>query len=185
MPTLPSNVSYGIVKGRFLLAYGDGSDGDLFPDAEPAQGFIIFTPSVVGLKNTTASPDPVTIFPASVSCALDSEGYLVGSDNTRNVRLIATDDEENNPVGWTWRVNFRFTDSTGANISVPDPFSFSLPSGGTVDLTNALPVPDSNGTYYLVAPGMASGGTANQFLIKTSSADYATAWSSTIFGGSA
>nr|DAW17375.1 MAG TPA: hypothetical protein [Caudoviricetes sp.] len=185
MPSLPSNVSYGTVKGRFLLAYGDGSDGDLNPDAEAASGAVVFTPSVISLKNTSASP-PVTIFPATVSCALDSDGYILGSDGTRNVRLIATDDTDNQPTGWTWEVDFRLTDPTGARVVGPNPFSFALPTNATVDITNATPVPsDPNGTYYLVAPGLASGGTTNQFLVKSSNDDYATAWSSTIFGGSA
>ena len=29
---LPTNVGYGTVTGRFMLAYADGSDADVFPD---------------------------------------------------------------------------------------------------------------------------------------------------------
>nr|DAW17374.1 MAG TPA: collagen alpha 1(VIII) chain protein [Caudoviricetes sp.] len=151
MAALPGNVSYGTVKGRFLLAYADGSDTpDQNPDALPVQGFVILTPSVISLKNVNASP-PVTILPSEIVCDIDSEGYLLGQDGQRDIRLIATDDTDNNPVNWTWQAEYRFTDSNGAKIDVPAPFSFSLPSDQTVDLTAVIPVQDSNGTYYLTA----------------------------------
>jgi len=149
---LPSNVGYGTVTGRFLLAYSDSADGDLYPDGAPAKGSILFTPSPNYVKNASASPAPVTILPATISCDLDSEGYLLGYTGTRGVRLVATDDVDNNPVDWTWKVTFRLTDADGTPTrGIPD-FSFELPQGTTVDLTTAMPVTDANGTYYLVGP---------------------------------
>jgi hypothetical protein len=152
MTTLPSNVNYGTVNGRFLLAYADGSDLDPNPDGVPAKGSVLFTPSPSYVKNVSASPAPVTILPATIECLLDSEGYLLGSDDTRGVRLVATDDADNNPLDWTWKVTFRLTDQTDTPTrGIPD-FSFELPGGTSVDLTSLSPVPDANGTYYLVGP---------------------------------
>lgn len=152
MTTLPSNVSYGTVTGRFMLAYADGVDSDVYPDGVPAKGTVLFTPSPNYVKNAGASPDPVTILPATISCDLDSEGYVLGSDGTRGVRLVATDDADNNPVDWTWKVTFRLTDQTDTPTrGIPD-FSFELPGGSTIDLTTVMPVTDANGTYYLVGP---------------------------------
>jgi hypothetical protein len=149
---LPSNVGYGTVTGRFLLAYSDSADSDLYPDGMPAKGSVLFTPSPNYVKNVNASPAPVTILPATISCDLDSEGYILGYSGTRGVRLVATDDADNNPVDWTWKVTFRLTDADGTPTrGIPD-FSFELPQGTTVDLTSASPVPDANGTYYLVGP---------------------------------
>lgn len=154
---LPSNVGYGTVTGRFLLAYSDSADGDLYPDGAPAKGSVLFTPSPNFVKNVTASPAPVTILPATISCDLDSEGYLLGYTGTRGVRLVATDDADNNPVDWTWKVTFRLTDADGTPTrGIPD-FSFELPQGTTVDLTTAMPVADANGTFYLVGPTGATG----------------------------
>lgn len=154
---LPSNVGYGTVTGRFLLAYSDSADGDLYPDGAPAKGSVLFTPSPNFVKNVTASPAPVTILPATISCDLDSEGYLLGYTGTRGVRLVATDDADNNPVDWTWKVTFRLTDADGTPTrGIPD-FSFELPQGTTVDLTTAMPVTDANGTFYLVGPTGATG----------------------------
>lgn len=156
---LPSNVGYGTVTGRFLLAYSDSADGDLYPDGAPAQGSVLFTPSPNYVKNASASPAPVTILPATISCDLDSEGYLLGYTGTRGVRLVATDDADNNPVDWTWKVTFRLTDADGTPTrGIPD-FSFELPQGTTVDLTTVMPVTDANGTYYLVGPTGPTGAT--------------------------
>jgi hypothetical protein len=160
---LPSNVGYGTVTGRFLLAYSDSNDSDLYPDGMPAKGSVLFTPSPNYVKNVSASPAPVTILPATISCDLDSEGYILGYTGTRGVRLVATDDAQNNPVDWTWKVTFRLTDADGTPTrGIPD-FSFELPQGTTVDLTTAMPVTDANGTYYLVGPT----GPANELTVGT------------------
>lgn len=159
MADIPSNLSYGTVTGRFLLAYADSNDVGSSPDAVPAQGTVYFTPSPNYIKDVTASPAPVTILPSSIECQLDSEGYVIGYTGDRGVRLLATDDPEGNPVDWTWSVNFRLTDATGTAVrTIPD-FSFELPAGTTVDLTSASPVPDANGTYYLIGPKGDTGAT--------------------------
>ena len=149
---LPSNVSYGTVTARFLLAYADGSDVDSYPDGVAAQGSVTFTPSASYVKNVNASPAPVTIIPSAITCSLDSEGYLLGTDGSRGVKLVATDDQDNNPYDWTWEVSFALLDANGANAGNISSFSFSLASGATVDLTSLSPVPSANGTFYVTGP---------------------------------
>ena len=163
MADIPSNLSYGTVTGRFLLAYADGNDSGSNPDAVPAKGTVYFTPSPNYIKDVTASPAPVTILPASVECALDADGYVVGYGTDQGVRLIATDDPQGNPVDWTWQVEFRLTDAGGNPVRTIPNFSFELPGGTTVDLTSVMPVTDSNGTYYLVGPT----GPANELSVGT------------------
>lgn len=146
---LPTNVNYGTVTGRFLLAYQDSSDGDLYPDGVPAKGSVIFTPSPVKLLNPSALPAPVTILPAAVEATINSDGYLEGYAGSPGIRLVATDDADLNPLNWTWRVDFRLTDDENLAVNIPA-FSFSLPSNTTVDLADVSPVPDANGVYYIV-----------------------------------
>jgi hypothetical protein len=148
---LPSNVGYGTVVARFLLAYADGSDSDAYPDGVPAKGSVFFNPSPAFLKDAAASPNPVTIVPSRVEATLNSNGYLLGPDGSQGIRLVATNDSDLNPVNWTWEAEFAITDEIGTPIKL-DAFSFSLPQGTTVDLTALSPVPDSNGTFYLVGP---------------------------------
>lgn len=151
MANIPSNLSYGTVSGRFIVAYQDSADSGSEPDAIPAAGSVFFTPSVNILKDIDALPDPVSILPVAIEATLDSEGYLCGYGTTRGIRLIATDDEDANPVDWTWGVEFRLTDANGNPFSI-EPFSFSLPGGTEVDLTVAAPVPSANGTFYNIGP---------------------------------
>jgi hypothetical protein len=153
MANIPSNVSFGTVKARFILAYSDSVDSGSEPDALPAAGSVFFTASPILLKNASASPDPVTILPAPVEVPLDADGYLrsFAGEAGLGVRLVATDDPDNNPVNWTWRADFRLTDPDGTPVSLPS-FSFSLPSNATVDLTDLSPVPSADGTFYLVGP---------------------------------
>ena len=149
---LPTNVGYGTVTGRFMLAYADGPDADVFPDGLAAKGTVYFTPSPIYLKNSSAAPAAVTILPSTVECALDADGYVLGTDGTAGVRLVATDDSDLNPVDWTWGVEFRLTDQDDVPIRTIPKFSFELPQGTSVDLTDVTPVTDANGTFYLVGP---------------------------------
>lgn len=177
---IPSNMSYGTVTGRFILAYADGGDTGQEPDAIPAAGSIFFAPSAKVIKNVSASPAPVTVLPATVQGDLDVDGYLIGPDGERGINLVATDDPDGNPVDWTWAVTFQLTDADGTPVPVPG-FSFELPSGQTVDLTNLAPVQDASGTYYLVGPA----GPANTLSIGTvTTGDPGTSASAAITGTS-
>jgi hypothetical protein len=151
MANIPSNLSYGTVKGRFIVGYKDSADSGSEPDAIPASGSIFFTASPTSIKNSEASPVPVTIFPAVAEATLDSEGYLCGYGTTRGIILIATDDPSGNPVDWTWRADFRLTDSAGTPLAF-QPFSFELPSGEEIDLTLVAPVSESDGQVFLIGP---------------------------------
>lgn len=155
---LPTNVSYGIVTGRFLLAYADSSDVDPQPDGVPAKGFVIFTASPIKLLDASASPAPVTILPAAVLANLNSEGYIEGYTGDAGIRLVATDDTDLNPTGWTWRVDFRLTDEADVPVTLPS-FSFQLPTDTTVDLTTVSPVPGADGTFYIIGPTGLTGAT--------------------------
>lgn len=139
MTNIPSNVSYGTVVGRYLLAYADGVDADLFPDGLPAGGNIIFTPLVEKLRNATSVP-PVTLIPTQVTCTIDSDGYLCGPDGLPSVRLMATDDTDNDPVNWLWEVDYLLTDADGAVIRGIPSHTMSLAGGSTVDLITIAPV---------------------------------------------
>jgi len=147
---LPSNVSTGKVTGQFIVGLLDGPDADQEPDALPASGQVIFTPSIAYAPDVTADPNPVTILQTSVVAVLDDEGYLCtpvqGTLEVayRGVRLIATDDPDLSVVDWTWMATYSFEPVNGTKLAIPT-HSFALPSGGEVDLTTAVKVPSSTG----------------------------------------
>lgn len=154
---LPSNVGYGTVTGRFILAYADSADSGQEPDGVPAKGSVFFTASPIFIKDVTgATGTPVTILPATVEAVLNTDGYIEGYPGDNGIRLVATDDADLNPTGWTWRADFRLTDQDGTVVSIPS-FSFSLPQGTTVDLTTLSPVPSADGTFYLTGPAGPAG----------------------------
>lgn len=137
---IPSNIGYGTINGRFLIAYSDGIDADEFPDGVPAAGSVFFTPLVEKLKDATASPSPVTIIPQQAVCTLDSEGYLVGPSLTPGVRLVATDNISDGVENWKWRVEYRLTNQAGEPLRAIPSHLIDLPSGTLVNLTDVIPV---------------------------------------------
>lgn len=140
MGALPSNIGYCTVVGKFISFVADGDDVDRFPDAVPLTNLTVrFKPSVSTVTDQTATP-PVTILTSEIVCTTDAEGVLLGPDGLPNVLLVASDDPDLKPTGWTW------------NVAISSPsmrtltFDFVAPVGGTVDLATTVPVPSSPGT---------------------------------------
>lgn len=144
MPDLPSVLSYGQVGGRFLLAVGDSADAGREPDAQPAEGKIRFTPAPGHVIVAGASPVPVFITPKMIECTLDTEGYLVDPMGSRDVWLIAGDDPDMNPTGWTYKVTF---DLKG--VVIPS-FDLLVQGGVRKDLALVTPIPSNPGTTVVV-----------------------------------
>jgi|GEM_PF-3131480 len=139
---LPANVEFCEVVGRFLRAVGDGDDDGREPDGVPLAGLQIrftadLTPAVV--KNQSADP-PVTIVIDPVTCTTDEAGVLLGPDGTPGVLLIASNDEDLSPHGWTWRATV--TGPSFTSIAT----SFVAPVDGVVDLATVIPVPANPGS---------------------------------------
>lgn len=153
----PANIGYGTVVGQFVLDIADTADVDTVPDFVTATGTITFIASVGKLLDSGASPNPVTVVRTKITGVLDSSGYLCtpladGSPGARGLKLIATDDTDLNPVGWTWGVTYSLFDATGKPTTSPQAHSMLLPQGTTVDLTNVAPVDSSTGNAIVVGP---------------------------------
>lgn len=156
MSNLPSNISYGTIVGQFIASVSDSADDDFNPDAKALGGTISFTPSTSVLKNASANPGPVSIVKTTIVGVLDGDGFLCTNHidpNTnrlrRGVNLVATDDPDLNPSGWTWTVIYNLT-LDGAPISDgPRVHSITVPGDSIQDLTVISPVPASNGTPML------------------------------------
>lgn len=136
---LPSNVSFGTVVGRFMRAVADGPDAGRDPDGIPFAGLTVkFIPTADRFKNITAVP-PVTIVADPITATTDAEGYLIDPQGERGIRLLATDDEDLSPTGWTWGVAIS---GTGFRTLT---FNFALPTDGEIDLATVVPVPGNPG----------------------------------------
>lgn len=123
MVTIPAEISYGHVVGRFIKAIDDSADVDRYPDGTPIAGTVTFTPTVPLVVATTATP-PTTVFLEQITCSLDSDGFIIDSQGAQGVYLVATDDPDVEPTTWTWAATFDFGTDTLLG------FTFNLPSCG-------------------------------------------------------
>lgn len=137
---LPSNVNFCNVTGRFLRAVADTSDPGREPDGIPIGGLtVVFTaglaPSIV--RN---SGEKVSIVIDPITCTTDAEGVLTGPDGTPGVMLVASEDEDLDPHGWTWTATI--SGPTMQKIAT----TFTTPVDGEIDLATVIPVPPNPGS---------------------------------------
>lgn len=83
---MPTDLSYGKVIGRFILALSDGPDSGRLPDAKPATGRI--TISSVNPIVKALTPEPTTVVRSVYHFQLDNNGWLVDDQGDRGVWLI-------------------------------------------------------------------------------------------------
>lgn len=141
MAGLPSNVQTGRVTGQFATVQHLPSAGDAPPDVVPITGTITFTPSPERLLNAA---NLITFVPRPIVGTLNAQGVLVDGHGNVGLELVATDDPDNNPAGWTYTVTYQLA----GGLSLPA-HALELPAGSTRDLTTYQPVPDANGTFYI------------------------------------
>lgn len=136
---LPSNVSICEITGEFARAIIDGSDPDRDPDAVPLPGLVVrFTADLNPyLVRNAVSKKIIVVDP--IVATTNAAGVLVGPDGQPGVRVVASDDPDIEPTGWTYRVEISGTDFPSSR------FSFTAPSGATVDLAAVVPLPPSPG----------------------------------------
>ncbi len=109
---VPASVSTGTITGTFVSTTG-----------EPKSGHVWFTPS---FEEGIVAGDNVIVTPEKTIVALDTNGHF-------EIVLVATDDPDLVPLGFTYTVSFDI-----ARVSLPS-FSMSLASGATVDLADVFP----------------------------------------------
>ncbi|MEW2463124.1 polysaccharide deacetylase family protein [Microbacterium sp. NPDC047426] len=120
---LPPGLSTVTVTGTYL-----------HPNGTPYSGRIVFQPEPVTL--TSAAHDTLIVGDAEV--VLDNNG-------TFTVSLLATDDPDVTPVGWTYRVTERWYDAPGRS------YPLSLPAvTPSVDLADVAPAAPAEGEYVVV-----------------------------------
>jgi hypothetical protein len=138
--TPPANISYGTVVFQAAGVHIDDSDVGTTPDFNAATGTVTFTATQTMLRDGSAAPNPITLFPRPVVGVLGADGYLTtpgGGPAYPGVSLIATDDPDLEPVDlWAWFVEFNLKDAFGIQINI-EPFYILVPAGATVDLTTA------------------------------------------------
>jgi hypothetical protein len=123
---LPANVNTGFVKGTFLDFAGNAITGT-----------VTFSPAPSLVLDAGSTP-PVTMLPQPVVVNLVDGAFVQ--------ELVATDDTDLNPSGWTYSVSFKLK-AGAANVTVPS-FPIAVPQGlvgAAVDLALVAPITSSGG----------------------------------------
>lgn len=142
---LPDAVDYGQVRWHAIQADVDSGDADAEPDAVPVTGTVTFELSVPVLL-AQGGPDPVTIFARPIVGTLGLDGILRDDEGRDTITLIATDSPSLNPQSTPSKpLTWKATPKLHGGLKM-DPFSFELPAGTTVDLTDVTRIPVSTGT---------------------------------------
>jgi hypothetical protein len=122
---LPADLDQIRVYGTYVDYNGDARSGKF-----------TFTSAV----RVRSAAHHTAVVESSVIGILDATGILKAEDGTTDLKLVATDDADGNPTGWTWTVKEEITGLS------PRVFNLSVPAdGGDLDLTGAAPdVPPVN-----------------------------------------
>lgn len=85
--SLPPELQYGHVVGRFLLAVADASDPERMPDAAiPADLKVELSPKAPLIR--VGAPNPVTVVRSRIVCTLDATGRLIDPEGADGVWLV-------------------------------------------------------------------------------------------------
>ncbi|MFE0039424.1 collagen-like protein [Streptomyces sp. NPDC059015] len=136
---LPAGLSTVTVSGSFKT-----------PSGAARKGKLLFTPEPAVL--TSATHDTLVL--GTTEAVLDADGAF-------SVTLLATDDADVSPTGWTYRVTERWHDAPGRS------YPLSLPAAApAVDLADVAPTAPAEGEYIVVTgpagPTGATGATGPQ-----------------------
>lgn len=132
---LPTNLTTVEVSGRFIDHNGS-----------PVRGSVTFDTDQVVLD----AGESVVVIEAPITVNLDATGAFA-------VDLIATDDPDMSPTGWTWTMTPNFEGAFNLEFALPASLA---PSTDITVLSPALPNPDPVYSYILVSARGAPNGVA-------------------------
>lgn len=131
---------YGTVTGTFAWSMLTGNPADAVPITDAAFSFV---PRAGVIRDPSS---PLTILGLKVTGKTDTDGVLRDDEGNVGVRLLATDDPDLNPTGFTWLVTINVTGHPSIS------FDIVVPTGSTIDLTTVIPVPALPGVAYVEGP---------------------------------
>lgn len=133
MADIPSEMTWGRIRGNFGALNADSADAGLVPDLDPVQGTVTLTPRLALVKILSI---PMIAVAKTVVCRI-VDGKMIGPDGTNEVRVVASDSPGIEPYPLQWDVRINIVGAT----QQPAPMIIDVPSGGVVDLALIVPSP--------------------------------------------
>lgn len=153
MTVIPNDVPAGLlyckVTGRFRSFAADGADADDLPDFQPMVGTGVITANAT--KATRHTPGALeTYFPSPLAVTIDENGFL--SQNGRPYVMLLCPSPDINPPTFNYTVTFSLAPDATSKRQSYGPLSFDVVPGGSIDLTEALPVAVDGGVPMVRGP---------------------------------
>lgn len=145
----PVNLNYCKIIGNFKAFVADGADGDDLPDFVPMTGTGQIWPNVSLTKNTNIL-NKSTYFNSPISVSVDSDGDLAQGGN--KYVMVLANSTDLNPATFNYSVILNLSAQGESAFRQYGPFAFDVTPGGTIDLTDAIPVASNAGTPIIQGP---------------------------------
>lgn len=145
----PSNLNYCKIIGNFKAFVADGADGDDLPDFTPMSGTGQIWPNVTITKNINPL-NKSTYFNSPINVTVDLGGDLSQGGN-KYVMLLANS-ADLNPATFNYSIMLNLAAQGESNFRQYGPFAFDVTPGGTIDLTDVMPVATNAGTPIIQGP---------------------------------
>lgn len=138
-----------MITGNFKAFIADNQDSDDLPDFVPMSGTGQIWPNVTTSKNTQAGYKS-TYFNSPISVTVDTDGDL--SQGGRKYVMVLAPSAVLNPSTFNYSIILNLSAQGESNFRQYGPFSFDVTAGGTVDITDVIPVSAYGGSPIVQGP---------------------------------
>ena len=147
--TNPPNLNYCKIVGNFKAFIADNADSDDLPDFVPMSGTGQIWPNVEKTKNTQVGYKS-TYFNSPIPVAVDLDGDL--AQGGRKYVMVLAQSEILNPSTFNYSIVLNLAAKGESTFRQYGPFAFDVEPGGTVDLTDVIPVSAYGGNPIVQGP---------------------------------
>lgn len=145
----PPNLNYCKIVGNFKAFIADNQDSDDLPDFVPMSGNGQIWPNVQLAKNTQVGYKS-TYFNSPVPVTVDLDGDL--AQGGRKYIMVLAESSNINPSTFNYSIMLNLAAQGESNFRQYGPFAFDVTPGGTVDLTDVIPVSAYGGNPIVQGP---------------------------------
>lgn len=145
----PPNLNYCTIVGNFKAFVADNQDEDDLPDFIPMSGTGSIWPNITTAKNTQVGYKS-TYFNDPIPVIVDDDGDL-GQGGRKYVKVLAQSDVIN-PNNFNYSISLNLYAQGSLSGRQYGPYAFDVVPGGTIDITDVIPVSAYGGNPIVQGP---------------------------------